>query len=85
MDLQRVFLFLIFSFSVYFLWDGWQREQHPELQTVSASSIPVASQSVTVADKSAISPRILLLLNKLHKLVKKLLLKPIFFVQKLTR
>jgi len=30
MDLQRVFLFLIFAFSLVLVWDGWQRHQHPE-------------------------------------------------------
>jgi len=30
MDLQRLFLFLIFSFSLVLVWDGWQRYQHPE-------------------------------------------------------
>lgn len=30
MDLQRLFLFLIFSFSLVLVWDGWQRHQHPE-------------------------------------------------------
>jgi len=30
MDLQRFFLFLIFSFSLVLVWDGWQRYQHPE-------------------------------------------------------
>ena len=32
MDLQRIFLFLIFSFSLMLVWDGWQRHQHPEQQ-----------------------------------------------------
>jgi len=32
MDLQRIFLFLIFSFSLMLVWDGWQRYQHPEQQ-----------------------------------------------------
>ena len=32
MDLQRVFLFLIFAFSLMLVWDGWQRYQHPEQQ-----------------------------------------------------
>ena len=32
MDLQRIFLFLIFSFSLMLVWDGWQRHQHPEPQ-----------------------------------------------------
>lgn len=30
MDLQRLFLFLIFVFSLGLVWDGWQRYQHPE-------------------------------------------------------
>jgi YidC/Oxa1 family membrane protein insertase len=32
MDLQRIFLFLIFAFSLMLVWDGWQRHQHPEQQ-----------------------------------------------------
>jgi YidC/Oxa1 family membrane protein insertase len=46
MDFQRIFLFLIFSFSLFLLWDGWQREQHPVPQVVSAASTPVASPSL---------------------------------------
>jgi len=30
MDLQRLFLFLIFVFSLVLVWDGWQRHEHPE-------------------------------------------------------
>jgi len=30
MDFQRLFLFLIFSFSLILVWDGWQRYQHPQ-------------------------------------------------------
>jgi YidC/Oxa1 family membrane protein insertase len=30
MDLQRLFLFLIFTFSLVLVWDGWQRYQHPD-------------------------------------------------------
>ena len=30
MDLQRLFLFLIFVFSLGLVWDGWQHHQHPE-------------------------------------------------------
>jgi len=29
MDFQRIFLFLIFSFSLFFIWEGWQRENQP--------------------------------------------------------
>jgi YidC/Oxa1 family membrane protein insertase len=30
MDIQRLFLFLIFAFSLVLVWDGWQRYQHPD-------------------------------------------------------
>lgn len=44
MDFQRFFLFIIFSFSLFLLWDGWQRSQHPEIQGTQeakpASSVP---------------------------------------------
>jgi YidC/Oxa1 family membrane protein insertase len=40
MDFQRIFLFLIFSFSAILLWDGWQRYQHP---------VPVAQTAVSPA------------------------------------
>lgn len=49
MDLQRLFLFLIFTFSLVLVWDGWQRYQNPEryAQPVEApardSSVPQAS------------------------------------------
>lgn len=51
MDFQRLFLFLIFSFSVFLLWDGWQRSQHPEMQAapVVAPVTPVASAPGVVA------------------------------------
>jgi YidC/Oxa1 family membrane protein insertase len=44
MELQRIFLFLIFSLSVFLLWDGWEKSQHPVLQNV-----PVPTQSVSSA------------------------------------
>ncbi len=47
MDFQRVFLFLIFSFSIYTLWEGWEKQQHPisDIAAISASSTPVASST----------------------------------------
>ena len=54
MDSQRVFLFLIFSFSVYILWDGWQREQHPLPPVASAISTPVAGQSLMAKEKPSL-------------------------------
>lgn len=37
MDLQRLFLFVIFSFSLMLLWDGWRRYQQPEVQQSAAT------------------------------------------------
>jgi YidC/Oxa1 family membrane protein insertase len=48
MDLQRIFLFLIFAFSLMLVWDGWQRHQHPEQQiqqSVTANKESLKSQS----------------------------------------
>jgi len=59
MDFQRLFLFLIFSFSLMMVWDGWQRYQHPEQiqQTQSASAksdLPVATtKAAAVAAQTA--------------------------------
>jgi YidC/Oxa1 family membrane protein insertase len=50
MDTQRLFLFLIFSFSLIMVWDGWQRFQHPQavVETVAAKPT-LASQVVEPA------------------------------------
>lgn len=46
MDLQRIFLFLIFAFSLMQVWDGWQRHEHPELfQSTAAANNELPSQS----------------------------------------
>lgn len=41
MDIQRLFLFLVFSFSLVLVWDGWQRFQHPKevLQQTATANI----------------------------------------------
>ena len=43
MDFQRLFLFLIFSVSVFLLWDGWQRAQHPPAPAMAQSDVQAAS------------------------------------------
>jgi YidC/Oxa1 family membrane protein insertase len=45
MDLQRLFLFLIFAFSLVLVWDGWQRDQHPA-QNIQSSEAPGKDLSV---------------------------------------
>lgn len=62
MDFQRLFLFLIFSFSVFLLWDGLQRSQHPEIQsppvaTPAVGAPPVATASVSKAGTTEIVPQ----------------------------
>jgi YidC/Oxa1 family membrane protein insertase len=46
MDLQRLFLFLIFSLSVFLLWDGWERTQHPVVQAASVAATPASSAPI---------------------------------------
>ena len=43
MDLQRLFLFLIFVFSLGLIWDGWQRHQYPERYTQQSAPANEAS------------------------------------------
>lgn len=53
MDIQRLFLFLIFVFSLVLVWDGWQRYQHPD-QYVQQSAI--TDKDTTKTESGAISP-----------------------------
>ena len=42
MDLQRLFLFLIFSLSLFLIWGEWENTQHPIVQTASVAATPAA-------------------------------------------
>ena len=58
MDFQRLFLFLIFVFSLGLVWDGWQRHQHPEhyvQQSAAASEAASTSREASPAPASATS------------------------------
>ncbi|MDP2806128.1 MAG: membrane protein insertase YidC [Gallionellaceae bacterium] len=50
MEFQRLFLFLIFSFSAVALWDGWEKYQHPVPQSTIAekpkATLPEAPSSL---------------------------------------
>jgi YidC/Oxa1 family membrane protein insertase len=48
MDTQRLFLFVIFSFSLVLVWDGWQRYQHP--QEIVAQQAPVKVNTTAISD-----------------------------------
>lgn len=78
MDFQRIFLFLIFSFSLFLLWDGWQREQVPAPQVVSAASTPVASPSLTAVAKSSATPAAVSS-KQISKVGEKVIVKTDFF------
>lgn len=78
MDFQRVFLFLIFSFSIFLLWDGWQREQQPVPQIVSAASTPVATQPLTAIAKPD-SPELVVSAQKTARTGEKISVKTDFF------
>ncbi|MFA6061568.1 MAG: membrane protein insertase YidC [Gallionella sp.] len=57
MDFQRLFLFVIFSFSLIMVWDGWQRYQHPELEKPVAavkSDLPVPAAVITDVTQNAV-------------------------------
>ena len=54
MDTQRLILFMLFTFSVFFLMDAWQKEAHPP-RTVPAASTP-GSVSSPVPTPTPASP-----------------------------
>ncbi len=53
MDFQRFFLFLIFTFSLFLLWGGWQKQQHPETYQEKPVSAPL--QAPQLKSASAVS------------------------------
>lgn len=78
MDFQRVFLFVIFTLSLFFLWEGWQRENNPTPQVFSAASTPVASQSLNTSVKS-VTPQIAAPTQKLSQNGRKITVKTDIF------
>ena len=55
MDLHRLFLFLIFVFSLGLVWDGWQRHQYPERyiqQTAPANDASTKQQAAATSPVS---------------------------------
>lgn len=56
MDLQRLFLFLIFVFSLGLIWDGWQRYQHPEQYIQQSAAINESAPKPEAAAPAAATP-----------------------------
>ncbi len=61
MDTQRLILFIVFTFSLFLLWEAWQREQQPREQIVAGSpgvapEAPKPTQELAPPSPSASSP-----------------------------
>lgn len=57
MDTQKFILFLIFSTSMLFLWEAWQKEQYPPSATPSANTTPgSAAEPASLARSQAETP-----------------------------
>lgn len=52
MDIQRLFLFIIFSFSLVLVWDGWQRYQHPQDLVIQQPVSNVVATSASLIQKT---------------------------------
>lgn len=52
MDFQRILLLTIFSFSLFLLWEGWQREHQPVAQ-IPVASTPVPTQTLAAVDHTS--------------------------------
>src|SRR5689334_21204935 len=55
MDSQRLILFFVFSFSLFFLMDAWQRDQKP-LTPSTQTTVPAAPPAKGVVPSAPIPP-----------------------------
>jgi len=55
MDLQRLILFVIFSFSLLMVWDGWQRFQHPDNQQSTTAGTGTSKPQIAQPDGSGLA------------------------------
>ena len=55
MDSRRLFLFLIFSLSLFLLWDSWERSQRTELPAISADKAEPSAVAAVTAGKDTVS------------------------------
>jgi len=56
MDTQRLILFVIFSFSALFLWEAWQKEQHPPAPQQATAAKPAATADLPVPSATTPGP-----------------------------
>ena len=58
MDIKRLILFVVFSFSIMMLWDGWQTKNNPQLvlanqavdSMVADAGVPQAASTVAASE-----------------------------------
>ena len=58
MDTRRIILFVIFSFSVLFLWQAWQQEHMPPPPPKPAASVPAAAPGAAPPPKDVPVPSV---------------------------
>lgn len=58
MDFQRLFLFLIFSASVFLLFDQWQRERHPVVPATVVSTPAISTPLVATDAANSLTPSV---------------------------
>ena len=54
MDNKRLILLVIFSLSLFMLWDAWQKYTHPPVPVASQAATPAATASVPTPSSSAL-------------------------------
>ena len=54
MDTKKLVLFMIFSTSLLFLWDAWQREQHPPSPGTPAAKVSANGPSARTQDETPV-------------------------------
>jgi YidC/Oxa1 family membrane protein insertase len=56
MDIQRLILFVVFSFSLLMLWEAWQKEHRPQVPVATSPlAVPVPSSTATPAAAATFS------------------------------
>ena len=78
MDFQRIFLFFIFSFSVFVLWDGWRRDQQPVPVAVPVNLTTTASQNLPSVQQA--TPKVDITSLKSHQTGEKIIVKTDVFL-----
>ena len=52
MDNKRLILLVVFSLSLFMLWDAWQKYTHPPVPVASQAATPAATASVPTPELS---------------------------------